>query len=211
MTLTKTERDKVLTLLRSGETPASIARVVKISRASVYRVIHELSGSENGMASEDKDKDKDKNKPEQSHNKENEEKTENQENKNNEPQPSKEGKEKESKEKEGAEHIEDKLLSRTIDGYITKASTELSTMLKDDLVISLNAGAILRREELLHRAEVEEVGLKWEEYVQWCMETGYQLFERVLIQKIQEEEINERKITPEKVAEANIIANMGRL
>lgn len=202
MTLTKTERDKVLTLLRSGETPASIARVVKISRASVYRVIHELSRSEIGSASEDKDK----NKPEQSHNKENEEKTENQENKNNEPQPSKEG-----KEKEGAEHIEDKLLSRTIDGYITKASTELSTMLKDDLVISLNAGAILRREELLHRAEVEEVGLKWEEYVQWCMETGYQLFERVLIQKIQEEEINERKITPEKVAEANIIANMGRL
>jgi hypothetical protein len=207
MTLTKTERDKVLTLLRSGETPASIARVVKISRASVYRVIHELSRSEIGSASEDKDKDKDKNKPEQSHNKENEEKTENQENKNNEPQPSKEV----NKEKEGAEHIEDKLITRTIDGYITKASTELSTMLKDDLVISLNAGAILRREELLHRAEVEEVGLKWEEYVQWCMETGYQLFERVLIQKIQEEEINERKITPEKVAEANIIANMGRL
>lgn len=49
-------------------------------------------------------------------------------------------------------------------------------MLKDDLVITLNARAILRREELMRRAEVEDVGLKWEEYVQWSMETGYQLF-----------------------------------
>ncbi len=50
--------------------------------------------------------------------------------------------------------------------------------------------------------------LKWEEYVQWAMETGYQLFKRALIQKIQEEEINERRMTPEKFVDAKIIAKM---
>ena len=38
--------------------------------------------------------------------------------------------------------------------------------MKDDLVISLRAAAIIGKEEMAHHAEVENVGLKWEEYVQ---------------------------------------------
>lgn len=194
MTLTKTDKDKILTLLRSGETPTSIARIVKVSKASVYRVLHE-----NGLESKDeRSRQPPSNEPDTGQKR---------------VDGSEDGLDKEQKKEEGksGEHIEDKLISRTVDGYIAKASNELSTMMKDDLVISLNAGAILRREELNHRAEVEEVGLKWEEYVQWAMETAYQLFERALIQKIQEEEYEKNRITPEKFVEARVIGRMGRL
>lgn len=47
-------------------------------------------------------------------------------------------------------------------------------------------------------------------YMQWAMETAYQLFKLALIRKIQEEEYEKNRITPEKFIEAKIIAKMLR-
>lgn len=200
MTLTQAQKDKIVTLLKVGESPTSIAKIVKVSKSSVYNVIHETgitkeAGKKNLKATE---------------------KDPTEEEKNGEAAPEEPDGEipEESdaeNEDESKENIDQKIVGKTVDEYIRKASAELSSMLKDDLVLSLNAGAILRREEMMHRAEIEEVGLKWEEYIQWCLETGYSIFQRVLIAKVQEEEIAQRKITPEKLVEAKIIGKMGRL
>ena len=196
MTLTETQRNQIIMLAKDGASVTEIASALKVSRPTVYKVI-DLAMAEIKQKVEEKI-------------------TQTQ----TEVAKATEGKEElpepeiieaehtgKPKEKQPVD-IQTRILDKAKSTFSRKAGDSLGQDLTEDLERYLASARIVKRYELIQRAEIEELGIKWEDYLAWIFEKGYEAIQQEIYEQLKEESRKASAVSPEELVELNVQRKM---
>ena len=119
--------------------------------------------------------------------------------------PTPEGKTNPDKEKKG---IQDRIMSQAQKTFAVKAGSSLGQDLTEDLERYLASARVVKRYELIQRAEIEDLGIKWEDYLSWIFEKGYAAIQQEIYNQLQEENRKAMAVTPEDLVELHVQRKM---
>ena len=87
--------------------------------------------------------------------------------------------------------IDDEKVKDTLFEVFEKAAhKELLPLLKDEFVQRFKYGAILLHYDIRYRRDIEDMGYTWEEFLDFCFKTGYQLALNAHLEELEEEKAN---------------------
>jgi hypothetical protein len=81
-----------------------------------------------------------------------------------------------------------KVQSQLFKAFEEAAHRELLPLLKEEFIQLFKNGAILLHYDVRYRRDVEDAGVKWEEFIDFCFTTGYQLEMDEHIKRVFEEQ-----------------------
>lgn len=199
MTLTEIQRNQIILLAKGGSSITEIATALKVSRPTVYKVVNLAMAEIKQKAQENLER--------------NLRETESppaleQGNENAEENPttsSAEGKADPDKEKGD---IQNRIMRQAQKTFAVKAGSSLGQDLTEDLERYLASARVVKRYELIQRAEIEDLGIKWEDYLSWIFEKGYEAIQQEIYNQLQEENRKAMAVTPEDLVELHVQRKM---
>ncbi len=197
MTLTEMQRNQIILLAKGGSSITEIATALKVSRPTVYKVVNLAMAEIKQKAQENLERNlrETESPPALEQGNENAE----------EDPPTPEWKTNPDKEKKG---IQDRIMSQAQKTFAVKAGSSLGQDLTEDLERYLASARVVKRYELIQRAEIEDLGIKWEDYLSWIFEKGYAAIQQEIYNQLQEENRKAMAVTPEDLVELHVQRKM---
>lgn len=111
--------------------------------------------------------------------------------------------------------VEDSGLQKTIfDKAVKTAGGRAAGSLADDIAGDylqyLEDAKILKRYSMKWQSELEEAGIEWTSFIEWCLEQGYTLVQREIFRQILMEEQHAKEVTIEDMVKARVQVKMMR-
>ena len=191
------QRNQIILLAKGGSSITEIATALKVSRPTVYKVVNLAMAEIKQKAQENLERNlrETESPPALEQGNENAE----------EDPPTPEGKTNPDKEKKG---IQDRIMSQAQKTFAVKAGSSLGQDLTEDLERYLASARVVKRYELIQRAEIEDLGIKWEDYLSWIFEKGYAAIQQEIYNQLQEENRKAMAVTPEDLVELHVQRKM---